>query len=905
MSVKMLPLFPSLPRSPLQDEVPLGRDTECMSCELARNHATRCIPTELVARPGGEALYVVGAAPTAYEHRAQRPFSSQVHKWMRREIERRWAGPVAYDNAIKCAPGEGGADEDKHIAPCRQYLAQAVVEVAPARILAVGPDAVRAVLGRALGVVGLRHFHGWCGPITRASRPDALVPVYVIPSPRFAIDNPFEARAVTEALDAALVAPARSFGEAGARILDLSDASTEELAQFDRDVRAATATGDYGLTFDVETSGKLFNTDFRVDCVAFQLVALGQDAPKSQRVFFFSRESIDRPEVASTLRALLEDAAVPKVGHNLSYDVLSVRADPRLHARVGEGARVDTRLWRKLLDGEVNARLDVAAERVGLGGQKEEGTEARARAQRELTALANEPTRAPLKSGKPRKPYVPASIAAAYPALDGVAEAVERIRGGADPVSYAYRYIPHDVKRRYNAKDVLSTTRLAETMAPELASNAGYTRVWSDVMLPASWALADMQARGIRVDRESLEAFCAYLRLQLEAVGAAFKPYPDVNFNSPAQLAALLFDRLKLPRFRRTESGADSTDAEALESLRDKHPLVAAILEHRRLSKLLGTYGDGLRAHIRDDGRIHTSFLLDGAGTGRLSSQDPNLQNIPRAKGSAEAKMLRRCFVPAPGLEFLEVDYSQIELRFAAAWAQDPVMLEAFARGEDLHLATTRKICKIAYGVSVEEFDRLWACPEGSPEKARADEMRSRTKAVNFGILYGKEAMGLAKEWGVAVSVAQGVINAVFGLFRVLAQRIARAQREGAREGGTFVPWDGQNGNWRPLPALGNPNTGRYDGVRQNALNSLTNTPIQGGAAHLLTASLYRVQQVLHAAGLRCWLLLTVHDSMLFEVHPDDRETAQELIDLVMTRYKLGVPLVVDFKHGPTWGDLK
>ena len=414
----------------------------------------------------------------------------------------------------------------------------------------------------------------------------------------------------------------------------------------------------------------------------------------------------------------------------------------------------------------------------------------------------------------------------------------------------------------------------------ERIERAGLGRLLAEVELPLSGVLARMQAAGVRLDVE-------YLRVMSESVGDRMRAIEEdiyrhagepFNIGSPPQLAVILYERLRLPILKRTIKGrAPSTEADVLEKLRDHHPIVEALLEFRELSKLKSTYLDALPPLVEPGtGRVHTTYNQVGAATGRLSSVNPNLQNIP-VRGELGRK-IRRAFVPGgPDRVLLVADYSQIELRVMAHLSGDRAMAEAFAAGKDFHAATAAKVF-------------------GLPEDQVDGAMRSRVKQINYGLPYGMNAYGLASRIGIAPDEAAEFIEQYFAQFpkvrEFLDRQVARASAEGFTE--TIL------GRRRYLPELQAPNPRVRDMGRRMALNA----PIQGGAADILKLAMIRVDRELGGSGLDCTMVLTVHDELVFDVARRDLEASARLVKECMeAAYELSVPLKVDVGWGENWAE--
>ncbi len=421
---------------------------------------------------------------------------------------------------------------------------------------------------------------------------------------------------------------------------------------------------------------------------------------------------------------------------------------------------------------------------------------------------------------------------------------------------------------------------LASALRSQLDAD-GLSDLYRNVEGPLLPVLARMEAAGIRVDPEVLAPMSsamaeslAHLRRRIQELAGT-----PLNPDSPKQLREVLFGSLGLASKRRTrKSGVESTDAEALEQLADEHEIARELLRYRELAKLKGTYVDALPALIQPaTGRIHTTFDPAGAATGRLSSSDPNLQNIPVRTESG--RKIRSAFVPQAGWLFLSADYSQVELRILAHLCQDPELIAAFRAGEDVHRRTAGAI----FGISPDLV---------------TDDMRRRAKAVNFGVLYGMSEVRLAREQGIPRADARKFIAAYFERFRTVAEYIERIRSQAMREGEVRTLF----GRRRGFPALRG-RAGRAE-VEQ-ALRAAVNTTIQGTAADLMKMAMIRVDGALAASGLKARMLLQVHDELLLEVEPADLAATTAVVRAEMEGvFPLDVPLVVDSKSGRNWSEV-
>lgn len=417
------------------------------------------------------------------------------------------------------------------------------------------------------------------------------------------------------------------------------------------------------------------------------------------------------------------------------------------------------------------------------------------------------------------------------------------------------------------------TTRLSKAV-----DKAGMRPLFEEIELPLCEVLAHMEYEGFLVDKKALEDFGAMLSEKIAQVEREIYEHAgeEFNINSPKQLGAVLFDKLMLPAPRKTKTGY-STNAEVLESLRGYHPIVEQILNYRELTKLKSTYADGLVKVIDDDGRIRTRFQMTVTATGRLSSTDPNLQNIPvrREMGSA----LREMFVAREGWVLIDADYSQIELRLLAHIADDEVMRQAFLHGEDIHAVTASQV----FGVPLSEVTPL---------------QRSRAKAVNFGIVYGISPFSLSRDIGVPVAEAKAYMDSYFkkysGVRAYMTEIVQKARQDGYVQ--TLF------GRRRDLPELKSAN----HNIRSFGERAALNTPIQGTAADIIKIAMVRVFRRLKAEGYRAKLILQVHDELIVEAPQEEaREVQALLVEEMENAARLTVPLKADAHIGKTWAEAK
>lgn len=429
-----------------------------------------------------------------------------------------------------------------------------------------------------------------------------------------------------------------------------------------------------------------------------------------------------------------------------------------------------------------------------------------------------------------------------------------------------------------NAADCAEAVWLLKKPLWEELQRTGAEKLYTEIELPLCDVLYKMEQRGIAIDRVQLEQFGKMLSARIADCEALIYGYSDgpFNINSPKQLGEVLFEKLALPPVKKTKTGY-ATNADVLEKLKNAHPIVPAITDYRMLTKLKSTYADGLIKEIRADGRIHTTFQNLITATGRLSSTEPNLQNIPvRTDLGAE---IRKMFVPKPGCVLVDADYSQIELRVLAHIADDKTMQQAFCSGEDIHTATAAQV----FGVDKSQVTPL---------------MRRHAKAVNFGIVYGISEFSLAEDIGVSRYEAREYIDNYLANYHGVRDYMKTVVADAREKGYTETLY----GRRRYIPELKSSN---YN-IRQGAERIALNTPIQGTAADLMKLAMIRVENALNQQFPEAKLLLQVHDELIVEC---PEEIAPQVAALVSGEMEhvvaLKVPLTAEAKFGKSWYDAK
>ncbi len=531
-------------------------------------------------------------------------------------------------------------------------------------------------------------------------------------------------------------------------------------------------------------------------------------------------DQLDRDWVLAQVRPLLEDPAKAKLGHNLKYD---------RNVLLNHGIELRGIAYDSMLESYV---LDSTASRHDLD-----------------------------------------SLCQRY--LSHTNIKFEEVAGkGAKQLTFDQ--VALDQAAPYAAEDADMTLRLHQLFWPRLEQAPRLRRLFEEVERPLLEVLADMERCGVRVDVEMLHRQSAELAARMQEVeeqahrvaGEAF------NLGSPKQIQAVLYERLQLPVLAKTPKGAPSTAEPVLQELALDYPLPRLILEHRSLSKLKSTYTDKLPGQVNPDtGRVHTSYHQAVAATGRLSSSDPNLQNIPIR--TEEGRRIRQAFVPADGKVMLAADYSQIELRIMAHLSADPGLVSAFACGEDIHRATAAEVFAVA------------------PDQVTSEQRRS-AKAINFGLIYGMSAFGLARQLGIDRIQAQAYVNLYFERYPGVKAYMDRT-RELAREQGFVETLFGRR---LYLPEINARNGQRRQAAERTAINA----PMQGTAADIIKKAMISVAAWIKSTDIAVTMIMQVHDELVFEVPASQGESAAEAIRRHMeSAADLSVPLIVDIGTGANW----
>ena len=575
------------------------------------------------------------------------------------------------------------------------------------------------------------------------------------------------------------------------------------------------------FAFDTETTSldymvaEVVGVSFAVASGAAAYVPLAHDYPGAP-------DQLDRDVVLEALRPLLEDEQIAKVGQHLKYDA-NVLAN---HGITLRGIREDTMLESYVLDA-AGSRHDLDTLALKYLGQRTIHFE------------------------------------------DIAGKGVKQL---------TFNQVPIEQAAPYAAEDAEVTLRLHQKLAKKLSEERALSALYRELEIPLVPVLSRIERNGALVCRNTLASHSQELGkriLSLEAKAHELAGGP-FNLGSPKQLGEILFNQLELPVLRKTPKGAPSTAEEVLSELALDYPLPAVLMEYRSLSKLKSTYTDKLPEMIDPrTGRVHTSYHQAVTATGRLSSSDPNLQNIPIR--TEEGRRIRQAFIAAPGCKIVAADYSQIELRIMAHLSQDDGLLNAFAAGLDVHSATAAEV----FGVGIEGV---------------SVDQRRKAKAINFGLIYGMSAFGLGKQLGLGRNEAQEYIDLYFARYPGVAEYMART-RELAHEAGYVETLKGRR---LYLPEINARNRQRQQAAERTAINA----PMQGTAADIIKMAMLSVDDWLTRSRVDARLIMQVHDELVFEVEAGAVEELSETVVQLMSGVGvLDVPLLVEAGTGDNWDE--
>ena len=898
--MKSLPLFPTgLPPAAIDKSGPLRRNPQCGRCSLSERAIKRCLPP--VGEKGG--LLLVAGSPDKQSNATGISFSSGGGRYAVGVAKKFWPGPLAGTYAAACHAGEL-AVEEKHLAKCRPYLRSFIDEIAPTRIVLLGGAAIRGVLGRSVHARSARCGFSWVTVGDRKT-PAILLMNPDHPDQGGELDGRF-ARAAFEAdmqwactVSDDFLRERREFIESSVYSV-VSDETTALEAE--AILRSEAKRTGRPVTWDVETRGKMFDSDFRIISAALGIAG-------ENNSFVWNREALAKGSAASdALVRLLKDPDLCWVEQG-SYDELAAMC---YFGTPIAGERRDVRLIRKALDCAVKvADLDTLSELVGTGGYKADFDE----------YLQN--ARDSVKKWNPRqlRMFDDCPDTYARQRLWDLSKLEDKKVFNEYEKSYLYALVPPSVLPLYNARDQITTGLLHEELWPKLQADPGLVLLWNEVTGPASRSYTWAEFWGAPMSRGAIEAVIQ----ESKSAKAALEPqlrahltpqFAKISFSSDEQVAGFLYTPeelggLGMPVVRRTDGGAPSVDAETLENLYAKtnHPFIelfgAYVSQDTDRKKV-----EEFKRFLREDGRMHPTYLLDGTETGRPSCHAPNLFNMKSpeecdscsGKGcekcdltgaTAESRRIRACFEAPEDFEILETDLSQVELRGMAVLADEPVLIGAYLHGKDIHNGTI----EFVFEVSGRKISRRYA------------------KIGNFLIPYGGRANTFSASLKIPIEMARVIFDAIEGRYPNVKAAKARFLEEARRTGTTCNYWfvDGLPVPCQKRPLWNLDSSDNY--LRNKAENGVFNTRIQGTfSGSLVLASHARIVKYILDNGLQhLWRpAVNVYDSIIGPCHKALLPLAARLTVDVMTSWVVKwmpdgkpFPLEADCKVGRNLGVAK
>ena len=861
----------------------LEDNPECTRCSLGVGSPTVCTPP--YANKDAK-LLVVASKPHQTSLHEIRPKSRILagiaNAEIRKCIKEFWTdcgkGGVAVDHAVRCVPPKkpkpkAAADG---LAACRSYLSTTINSMQNLeRIITVGPEASESVLGFKVPFDALYPYN-WVYLHGRA------IPVFSVPLPITQRQNTFEHSQYVNSLRFALQKSVGDLNPPPWGLMMYSVTSDE-----DASVAIAELRKQRYVTLDAEWAGRLYaDTPFWLLCIALTGPDMGQ------KVYLWDEEALIK--YSSELKVLLADKTVPKSGQNIKADFHAIRHG--LGVTLG-GIAYDTRYQKKLYMADSSrASLDVLTHSVGMGGHKKEMAQELTEAKKAIKA-----GRKDLADMKLTKTEL--GLVGKY--QDSVIYKTAVSDTLADVDAYAYGLVYRRLLDRYNALDTYGTMlvqeylndRIDNVVCKDLDGNESWRPlkyIWETVIGPGVTSISKLESWGVQIDTNALNLYRQILTKEVEQKEARLNNFANINWGSPLQRSNLFYDELKLPSPPdNVEKGKRSTSSATIkwwiDNNLDKEGILQVFQEYQKLCTYKARYTDSIEKYLSSGGRIHPNFNIDGAATGRMSCNSPNLQQIP-SSGDIHAKSAKNLFVSRPGYTLIQADFSQLEYRIAAAISRDPVMKELYTNpetSEDFHMATAKTISKMCWGIE-----------PGECTKAH----RSQAKSVNFAVLYGSAARSLAGSLGITLEQAEGVMSSVLGAFKKLDFWVNERHRLVKLTGFSWTYWDGHKARRRPLFGIGSSDRSQVSAALRQSVNS----EVQGTGSDYCLASINKCVDLCENKPYDARVVLTVHDSIIFEV-PDSKvdEICPEIKQIMESWDAYGVPIIADIEVGKKWGTLE
>jgi DNA polymerase I-like protein with 3'-5' exonuclease and polymerase domains/uracil-DNA glycosylase len=851
--MKKLPLYPNRELTPLEDSIALELDPHCSKCALAGD----CAPVSAVGYPpkgkNEDVLLVIVESPTANEYKDDIPYTSPMYSVVRASIDKYWDGVVVWDSATRCTNTYNKAKIKSAIDACRPHLKKTFEECSPKKILTIGPRSFKAVTGRvSKDYASLRRSYSF---IQNSDK--SLVEVYPIINPSIAVDNRIWRRTIEEDIEFALKNKPvfKPAWDTNYSLVETKKDALEAIKDLVDNVQ---------FTFDCETAGVMFSKYFDIICISF--CSQGTDEG-----YLFTYEALHDEDVKQELRSLFTTGKVLKGGHNVRYDIHSV--EQFLGIKFA-GTESDTQLKFSLLNAESLSGLETTQEFVAMGGGKSEMSKA-------LTVAKSKIHKA-RKAAKENQQSL-FDNAKQY-AEEPLAKAVEYPDTSAE--TFAYGLADREILYRYCMRDTVSTNRLDDYTNWELAGTP-MEYAWNEIVRPAVDSFKWIERWGFAVSRREISKFQQFTakKLEEERIKCVKLGIDDPRNNN--QVADFLFNKLKLRPPKQTAAGKNSVDKQSLELLNTQHKAVKPIREYRRIDAFYSKFAVPLPSHIRADGRIHPSFRLNGAASGRISCANPNLQQIPRGEDNEdrpEGKLIKSCFVASPGYVLVAIDYSQMELRVLTDLSRDSVMKGLFESGQDFHMGTAKLISSF-WGIKPQDVTK---------------DHRSQAKAFMFGLTYGMTDYGMADRLNCTVADAEKLRAAILGKFSASKRQMEQWVQEARQSGYTYTYWNGQKARRRPIFAIADRSPASK--LRFTATNGAKNTPVQGSASDYCIVSAGKIIRNILETKMDAKVVVSVHDSIVAEVRESKVGEYVSMAQHAMEDYPAWVKLNVDVEVGYNWG---
>lgn len=854
------------------------RSPECTKCAL--HEVSKVVGAFADGKPGG--LLVLGGSPSSYDNADHKPFSSAEGRFIRKTLSTAWSWPIAYDYAIRCAPAKKPtpAARTKYVNACRPYTADIINKANPKFILVTDNAAMESLTGR----TSLSYIRRGFMFLDVGGR---KIPTFFFPNMGMARSNSFRRKYLLEDLQWALTTTHVEPSVPDEATLVQTIEEAEEAFQ--------TLKANKCLFLDIEAYGSMYGGDYVALCVS--VVPLDGSS-----AYVWDTRDLSSPLIPYLVN-LIEDESIAKGGTNFKYDVEGI--EHYLSCRVG-GKLLDTRLVHKLYNDTEDADLESCADQVGFGPHKADASFYVDKAAKQISGMRSKVKKAlgDESTYEQRLAFALDSLGASKMLAHAVASTEQK------PRAFAFAFVPDETLFKYNALDSISSAHVWGRCWALLRKEPGLKMVWDEILQPAIRTFCDLEARGMPVVRENLEDFAEFLDGSMTEVKLQMLPYVTtfnggvINIDSAKQVSEFLFKHLKLPIFKHGKEGP-SSDIESLKAIEDKHPFVPLLIEYRKFAKMQSNYGRKMMSKVTPDGRVHCTFNLVGAASGRLTCSNPSLHTIP-SRGDL-AKKAKAVFGYKSGRKIIQADYSQIEIRVAAMLCGDPEMKKVFQEGLDVHSSTAAIIAPAVWGFEFVAPTAELQAKDPVMFKQMEDVRRS-AKPVIFGILYGMADEALAKKASVNLVEASDVRQALVGKYKRLVPWCQEQTKFAKANGYSITLWKGKPARRRFLVDIGeDPDArGRRGELYGTAERSSFNSPVQGTASDYCLASIVAIDKWLKENGLDAYVVLTVHDSILVDAADDIVDYVAANVKRIMESQDCGdVPLKADISVGPTWGDLK